>query len=79
MFRALGFTTENWEDLQAAFRTIARAGDASPSKTTPFGQLYLVRGMLEGLDGAGAIMTVWIVRLDEGFPRFVTAYPEMGR
>lgn len=76
-FRALGFTHAQWPLLEQALLTLAQTNDATPSQANAFGQKYIVRGSLMGLNGRSAeIVTVWIVRLQEPGPRFVTAYPE---
>ena len=44
------------------------------------GQKYGIRARLEGPSGASAdIVSAWVVRTGEEFPRFVTAYPEGSR
>lgn len=77
VFRSLGFDAASWSDLRDALHTLARSGTAIELPSTPFGRRYEVRGTLVGPNGRSArIVTAWIVRTDEDFPRFVTAYPE---
>ena len=75
-FAALGFREANWQELQAALLALAHDGDATPGAKNEFGQKYIVRGIIKGPTGRVAnIETVWIVLVDEGMPRLVTAYP----
>lgn len=75
-FESLGYTRREWSVLQAALITLAVAGDAAPGTPSPFGQSYVVRGILHGPAGLGApVATVWMIRSGEDIPRFVTAYP----
>ena len=74
-FAGLGYRRERWQELQTGLVAQAREGEAEPAGRTPFGQKYLVRGILQGPAGRGAaIQTVWIVPSDE-VPRLITAYP----
>ena len=74
-FANLGFRRDRWQELQAALQLHAREGEAEPAGRTPFGQKYLVRGIVQGPAGRGAaVQTVWIVPSDE-VPRLITAYP----
>ena len=51
--------------------------DAVEVEVSTFGQKFAVRGTIRGPNGAcRAIVSMWIVRWDEDFPRFITAYPE---
>jgi hypothetical protein len=75
-FHGLGFSQERWPELQAALVTLARTGDAVLGEANPFGQKYLVRGILQGPRGHSAdTVTVWIILHGEAIPRLVTAYP----
>jgi len=47
---------------------------------TPYGHKYAIRATLVGPSGGSAdVVSVWVVRTGEEFPRFVTAYPEGSR
>lgn len=75
-FTNLGFDREGWEALRDALRAHLR-NDAEGTDQSPFGQKYVVRGMIQGPTGTSArVVTVWIVLAHEDFPRFVTAYPD---
>lgn len=76
-FASLGYTRENWHVLAFNLRRHAEQADAVDAGTSEFGTKYEVRSKLIGPDGREAgIVSVWIILIDEDFPRFVTAYPE---
>ncbi len=73
----LGFRGENWEALESGVRRLVLESEAEAAERTAYGQKYLVRGTLVGSGGRSAeVVTVWIVRLGERRPRFITVYPE---
>jgi len=75
-FARLGFAQADWQLLREELATLARRGDAAPMAPDRFGQKFVFRGIIQGPTGrSGALVTVWIVLLDEAAPRFVTAYP----
>lgn len=76
LFEALGYTAENWRDLEADIRALIRSQDARPGQPSRHGQKYEVSGML-GKENKKRIemVTVWIIRTGEDVPRFVTAHP----
>ena len=79
-FLALGYSAEDWPRLEADFRTQHLAQDATLGERTRYGQKYEIRATLVGPSGRSAeVVSAWIVRSGEDFPRFVTAYPEGGR
>jgi hypothetical protein len=76
VFEALGYTHENWPLLAADLLSLARRGLAISGQTSPYGDKYEVSGTLQGPNGRTArFTTVWLVRPEGGFPRFVTAFP----
>ncbi len=75
-FRALGFDQLTWGALQEALQHHALAGEAEEQPRTPYGQKFVVRGSLQGLNGAiASLVTVWIISREHEAPRLVTAYP----
>jgi hypothetical protein len=75
-FAALGFTRDNWPELQAALLVHAAAGEAELDAATLYGQKYTVRGILQGPAGRNAsVIAAWMILQGEDAPRFVTAYP----
>jgi hypothetical protein len=76
-FASLGYTHESWHVLARDLRFLAEEADAENAGVTGYGRKYVVRGRLRTPSGHEAeIASVWIILLDEDFPRFVTAYPE---
>ena len=65
-FLALGYTSNDWRRLDADLRSQHLSQEATAEASA-----------MEGPSGASAdIVSVWVVRRGEDFPRFVTAYPE---
>lgn len=79
-FVALGYSAEQWPRLAADLRTQHLSRDAAHAGRTWYGQKYEIRATLVGPSGRSAgVVSCWIIRPREDFPRFVTAYPEGGR
>jgi len=77
-FQALGYSSENWRQLEADLRTQHLPKEATVEKPTRYGHKYVIRATLVGPTGvSAALVSVWVVRAGEDFPRFVTAYPEV--
>jgi len=75
-----GYRRDAWRLLQADLLAIAKSAAAVFVSHSPHGRKYLVSATLRGPAGRELfLMTVWIVRSDEDFPRFVTAYPGVRR
>ena len=75
-FEALGYSAEDWPQLESDLRDLAITGDATLGRHTKYGQHYEVRGTLRGPSGRDAqVTTIWIVRSNEESPRFITAFP----
>jgi hypothetical protein len=79
-FLTLGYSLDNWQLLEADLRNQHLSQDTTTDEPTAYGQKYAIRATLVGPSGRSAEMvSVWVVRTGEDFPRFVTAYPEAGR
>ena len=80
-FHALGYSLEeSWRQIEADLRGQHLSRDVTLENQTPYGQKYSIRATLVGPSGRSAdVLSVWIVRTGEELPRFVTAYPEVGR
>jgi len=77
LFLRLGYTADSWEVLRSDLLELAQTHQAAPSQKSNYGAKYEVRATLKGPNGRSAkLVTVWIVRTDEDFPRLVTAYPD---
>jgi hypothetical protein len=71
---ACGITAENAEIMRQQLFDAAERGEAIESPVTAHGRRYVVEWMLEGPAGRARMLTAWIVREGEDFPRFVSAY-----
>ena len=79
-FRALGYSVEEWRQLETDLRTQHLSQDVTLEEQTRYGQKYSIHATLIGPSGNSAdVVSVWFVRTGEEVPRFVTAYPEVGR
>ena len=75
-FTSLGYTQAEWQALAQDMRKLV-IGDARPTEETEYGRKYEIRGQITGPQRrVASIVTAWIVRHGEDFPRFITAYPE---
>lgn len=80
VFERSGYRGASWELLQADLLAIATSAEALFAGRSRYGRKYLVSATLRGPAGRELfLMTVWIVRWGEEFPRFVTAYPGIRR
>jgi hypothetical protein len=71
----LGITMANRETLRKAIVSVAvNSDDAEALGDNGHGDLYVLRFPLETQHGNATILTVWIVRYGEDFPRLVTCY-----
>jgi len=76
----LGYSSEEWRQFESDLRNQHLPQDVTLEEQTPYGQKYSIRATLVGPSGSSAaIVSVWVVRTGEEVPRFVTAYPEVGR
>ena len=74
-FESLGYSAENWEQIDTDIRDLIAVAEARPGEKTEYGQKYEVRGSMTGPNGRSAeVVTVWIVLTGEDVPRFITAY-----
>jgi hypothetical protein len=74
LFAALGYTRENWQQLADDLRTQHLILDAEEVEPTRHGRKFEIERPLHGPKGVANILSVWIIRWEEDFPRFVTAY-----
>ncbi len=76
VFVALGYDQENWQLLVADLLALAKREPAVPGQSTVYGEKYEVSGTLQGPNGRTAqFTTVWLMKREEQFPRFITAVP----
>ncbi|MGZ8521680.1 MAG: DUF6883 domain-containing protein [Candidatus Binatia bacterium] len=71
----LGITMENRDVLIDALRSIVRnSPDAKLHGHNGHGEVYLLRFPLVTERGAATVLSAWIIRDGEDFPRLVTCY-----
>ena len=71
----LGITLANSEVLRQAILSAAETSDnAEPLGNNGHGEVYVLRFSLETEKGSATVLTVWIVRDGEDFPRLITCY-----
>ena len=75
-FVSLGYGPDQWGRLQDDILAIARSGTISAETATTYGRKFEVDGILTAPSGRSAtVRTVWIIRVEEDFPRLVTVFP----
>jgi hypothetical protein len=75
-FSSLGYTREDWKQLEADLRRQHLTRDAVLCRETSYGRKYEIRGRIRGPAGkAREVVSIWIILVGEKVPRFVTAYP----
>ena len=74
-FAALGFSSHSWELFEHALREQHLTQEAEVGQTDDEGQAFTVRAILRGPAGQASVVSVWLFRTGEAFPRFVTTYP----
>ena len=71
----LGITLANREVLHQAILSAAETSeDAEPLGNNGHGEVYILRFPLETQRGSAGVLTAWIIRDGEDFPRLVSCY-----
>lgn len=71
----LGITAANPGALRRALlETAAMSDEAEPRGDSTYGTIYTVRFALTTAGGTAIVLSVWIVRDGEDFPRLTTCY-----
>ena len=72
---ALGITRANAALLRGALLEAAAASDAAVYRGhNGFGDVYALRFPMESARGGATVLSAWIVRDGEGFPRLSSCY-----
>jgi hypothetical protein len=75
-FKKFVFMVTEWDRTAWALREHAAEHDVTRVETSPYGQRYVIEGVICSLDGRDPfIRTIWFIETGEEMPRFVTAYP----
>ena len=71
----LGITLTNQEMLCQAILSAAKESDqAEAFGDNGHGEVYVLRFLLETQQGRATVLTAWIIRHGEDFPRLITCY-----
>lgn len=70
----LGITAENAAVLRHALLEAAATDEVESQRDSGFGVTYVLRVGLTTAKGTGTVLSVWIVRHGEDFPRLTTCY-----
>ena len=73
--KRLGITAENKEILEKALLQAIKEQDAVIYKQDRYGVHYDVKFLLSTEAGSSLILSSWIIRQNETFPRLTNAYP----
>jgi hypothetical protein len=72
---ALGLSLEDAGVLRRAVLKAATSSDsAEPRGDNGFGEVFVLRFPMETAAGSATVLTAWIVRHEEDFPRLTTCY-----
>lgn len=76
VFESVGYERSAWEKLRADLLAIAGLGSAVLKDVSVHGQKFELPAILRGPAGRDLpVITVWLVRRGEDFPRLITVYP----
>ena len=76
VFESVGYNRSAWEKLQADLLAVAGLSGAVLKGTSLHGQKYQLPAILKGPAGRDlSVITAWLVRRGEDFPRLITVYP----
>jgi hypothetical protein len=71
-----GYSLDNWQVLERDLRRIV-LNEAALDKQTPFGDIYAIKGLLQGVNGVNLrVATYWIIDSLTQETRFVTLLPD---
>ncbi len=73
--RKLGITVDNKEVLKQALLNVIQENDAIIYKQDRYGVHYDVKFVLHTEVGSSLVLSSWIIRKNETFPRLTNAYP----
>ncbi len=75
-FYRLGYRQECWRELAMDLEQVLLENPVVNRMQTNYGEKYIVEGRLKGPAGESAkVVTAWVIKTGEDFPRLVTAYP----
>jgi Domain of unknown function (DUF6883) len=69
-----GITVDHADLLRRELIEVAKQAEAKPTRTDTDGRRFVLEWNISGPRGTATLVTAWIVRAGENFPRFVSAY-----
>ena len=73
-----GYTIENADRLESDLRTQLLPMPAAPAGENPYGQKFMIRGVLTGPNGRTLrVVSVWMLEKATGSTKFITLYPDV--
>lgn len=72
-----GYRLENWQQLEQDLRTQILSHDAIPTDKTKYGQIFEIKGTLNGPNGKTLeVHTVWMTEYESKSTKFITMFPQ---
>jgi len=71
---ALGMTESDAERLRDILLGVARTHEAQQVEPSDYGERFIIEFQMPGLRGEVTILSSWIIRSGEDFPRLTTCY-----
>ena len=72
-----GYSADNWQRLVGDIRKQVLSTDAEPLRKTAYGDLFRIRGVLKGPNGATLrIVTIWMQENVSEKTKFITLFPD---
>jgi hypothetical protein len=72
--KLLGFDRNNSEELRTLLRYIVETEEVAFNRANEYGMLYYVDSTITRPERTFRLRTIWIIRGNENFPRFVSCY-----
>ena len=71
---ALGWTADHAEDVRHRLLETVVREDAGFLGADDYGQRYALDFLVQGTGGAATVLSLWMIRRGEDFPRFISCY-----
>lgn len=69
-----GLTAEHADELRVALLNAAQNLEAELGEEDDYGRRYVIDFEMAGPTGTAQMRSAWIIRREEGFPRFISCY-----
>ncbi len=75
-FAQMGYTAENWQELECDIRVQHLTQPAEPGQRSAFGRKFTITGARRGPNGViRQVTTVWLYRVRRDLPELITIEP----